>query len=99
MIEEREVEILLKAKKDSRAVNVLAGLSAISLVVLIALEVFIPSHSYTITLATLCAVFMCTSLGANRWVSVSRNTLISTLEKIVNRDPSALKTVAEKKLV
>ncbi len=97
MVEERDVEIFLKAKKEDMATNALQVVSAIFLLVLVILEVIMPRHGYTVVLATVSVVFMAAALGHSRWVTVSRAHLIETLENIFNRDANALKILADKK--
>lgn len=97
MIEEKDIEVLLRAKKDGLAINVLMVLSCICLSILIFLEVTGVTDKYTIVLATISAVLMGSSAGANKWVSVSRDQLVKTFENIVNRDPDALKVLADKR--
>ncbi|RYY73044.1 MAG: hypothetical protein EOO52_19425 [Gammaproteobacteria bacterium] len=94
MINEKDLETFLRAKKDAFAVKVLMSLSGVSLGILIFLEVTQVTNNYTILLATVSAVLMGSSAGANQWVSVSRAQLIETLENIIHSDPEALKLLA-----
>ena len=96
MIEEKDTDVLLNAKKDSFAIDILTGLSAISLGVLVFLEGANMSPEYTIPLAVICLVLCATAFGKNRWVSVSRNDLVSVIERVVNSDPEALRILANK---
>ncbi len=97
MIEERDVDTLIKAKRDRVAIDILMILSSVALTVLILLEALDISHDYTVILATVSMVFMGSAMGQNKWVSVSRYQLIQTLERIINRDSNALRMLAEKK--
>ena len=97
MIEDKDIDIFLKAKKEEVATNVLQACSVICLTVLITLEALSVSHEYTIVLATLSVIFIFSSLGHSRWVSVSRVELIKTLEKVFNNDAKALQILARKK--
>lgn len=97
MVEERDVEVFLKAKRDQRVIDLLLGLSFFALSTLIGLEAFGVQHNYTILLATLSVVFMGASVGKSRWVSVSRNELVNSLERVINSDSEALKMLASKR--
>ncbi|WP_341939116.1 hypothetical protein [Marinimicrobium sp. C2-29] len=97
MIEEKDVDNLIKAKRDRFAVDALMALSSIALAVLILLEAFNVEHEYTIVIATASMMSMIGAMGQNKWVSVSRSQLIQTLDRIVNRDSSALKILAKKR--
>lgn len=79
------------------AIDILQGLSALSLTVLVTLEALQVPHDYTMLLATLSAVFMGGSMGPNKWIVVSRGQLVQTLERVIQRDPEALKMLAEKR--
>ena len=94
MIEEKDIKLLLSAKKDNLAINILMTLSVVSLIVLIFLEVTQINDDYTIILATVSAVLMGSSAGVNKWVSVSRADLIETIERIVQKDANGLKLLA-----
>jgi hypothetical protein len=97
MIEEKDVDTLIKANRDRMAIDILMILSSVALAVLILLEALDISHDYTIVLATVSMAFMGSAMGQNKWVSVSRFQLIQTLERIINRDANALRILAEKK--
>ncbi|MGQ9425619.1 hypothetical protein ACXYTJ_08120 [Gilvimarinus sp. F26214L] len=97
MVDERDIEIFLKAKRDQRTIDVLMGLSFVALATLVGLEALGVPHDYTVALATLSVVFMGASVSKSRWVSVPRNELVSSLERIINSDPEALTMVAEKR--
>lgn len=97
MVEEKDVDTFIKAKKDQLAIDILQGLSLASLTVLIALEALQVTSNYTICLATLTAVFMLGAMGQSKWVAISRSQLIETLERIINTDSEALKMLAEKR--
>lgn len=83
MIQEKDVDTLIKAKRDQLAIDILHGLSLLALVILIVLEVLQLTHDYTILLATMSSVFMGGAMGQSRWVTVSRSKLIQTLESIL----------------
>lgn len=97
MIEEQDVEIFLKAKKEAFFGRALQMVSACLLCALIFLEVVYPEHDYPIVLATLSVVLMAAALGHSKWVIISRARLIQTLESIFNRDANALRLLAEKR--
>lgn len=97
MIEEKDIDLFLKAKKEEKTSKFLQFLSVVSLLALVMLEVFEINHDYTTVLATLSIAFMMTALGHSRWITVSRAHLIATLEGIINRDANALKILADKK--
>ena len=97
MVDEKDVEVFIKAKRDQFATDVLMGLSFFALSSLIVLEAIGRPHDYTILLATLSAVFMAASTGKSRWVAVSRDELIDSLERTINSDPEALEMLAEKR--
>ncbi|UTF59137.1 hypothetical protein [Gilvimarinus sp. DA14] len=97
MVEEKDIELFLKAKKEEKTTIFLQSLSAAFLLALVMLEVFNVTHDYTILLATISIVFMTAALGRSRWITVSRSHLIATLESIINRDANALKILADKK--
>jgi len=96
MVEDKDVEIFLKAKKQELATNILQSISAVFLLALVVLEVISPEHGYTVALATISVVFMSAAFGHSRWVTVSRADLIETLEDIFNRDANALRILADK---
>ncbi|MDT8428423.1 MAG: hypothetical protein RQ757_06625 [Pseudomonadales bacterium] len=79
------------------SIVILEVLSLAALSLLIILEALNLSHEYTILLATVSAVFLGAAMGKSRWVTVSRDQLILTLEKIINSDPGALVLLSEKK--
>lgn len=97
MIEEKDIDVLFKAKKDRLAINILMALSSLFLCLIIFIEIIEYSREYTILLATISVVLMASSIGVNKWVSVSRDQLIQTIENIVNKDPDALEMIAKKK--
>lgn len=97
MIQEKDVDTFIKAKKDQLAINILQGLSLLSLTVLIILEALQLTRDYTILLATISSVAMGGAMGQSRWLAVSRCKLIETLEGIINNSPEGLKILAEKR--
>lgn len=97
MIQEKDVDIFIKAKKDQLVIDVFQGLSLLSLITLIALEALQLIHDYTIVLATMATVFMGAAMGQSRWIAVSRSKLLQTLEGIINNDSEGLKILAEKR--
>jgi hypothetical protein len=97
MVHEKDVDIFVKAKRDQFAIDALMALSFAALSALIVLEAIGRPHDYTILLATLSAVFMGASMGKSRWVAVSRDQLIDSLERTINSDPEALKILAKKR--
>ena len=97
MIQEKDVDTLIKAKKDQLAINILQVLSLLSLTILVILEDFYITHEYTTLLAVMSSVFMGAAMGQSKWVAVSRSKLIQTLESIINNDAEGLKILAEKR--
>lgn len=97
MIQEQDVDTLIKAKRDQLAIDILQGLSLLSLVTLIVLEALQLTHDYTILLATMSSVFMGGAMGQSRWVAVSRSKLIQTLEGVINNDSEGLRILAGKR--
>lgn len=97
MIEEQELNTLLKAKRDSLVVGTLLSLALGALAILLFLEIIGLEHSYTIPLVSLSAIFISLSSGDNRWVSTSRGRLIQTLENIVSGDSNAIEALAKLK--
>lgn len=97
MIQEKDVDTFIKAKKDQLAINILQGLSLLSLTVLIVLEALQLTRDYTILLATISSASMGGAMGQSRWLAVSRGKLIETLERIINNNPEGLKILAEKR--
>ena len=44
--------------------------------------------------ATLGMVLLAARVGANKWVSISRDQLIYTLERLANKDPAAIEMLS-----
>lgn len=97
MLEEKDVETFIKAKRDQLAIDLLLVLAVASLAALVVLEALAISHDYTLVLATASTVLVGAATGQSRWVSVSRSQLVQTLERIINRDSEALEILARKK--
>jgi NAD(P)H-hydrate repair Nnr-like enzyme with NAD(P)H-hydrate dehydratase domain len=97
VIEEKDIDTLIKAKRDEFTIQILMTFSALTFVTLIVLEALSIEHEYTILLATLGMVFLGSAIGQNRWVSVSRAQLIDVIERIISSDADALKMLAQKK--
>lgn len=97
MIEEKDVEVFLKAKKEELAKSILQAISATCLALLLALEALDLNHDYIILLATFSVTFMMAAFGHSRWVTVSRAQLIQTLGNIFSKDADALKILAKKR--
>lgn len=96
MIEEKDIELYLKAKKDRLAIDILLVLSSLCLGVLIYLEATNSKHDLTILLATISVVLSLSAFGKSRWVSVSRNDLVNCLGRVISNDSGALKIIASK---
>lgn len=96
MIEERDVDTLIRAKRDQVVINILMIVAFLTFTILIALEALSIEHQFTILLSTLGMVFLAVAMGQNKWVSVSRAQLIDIIERIINNDANALKIIAKK---
>ena len=96
MIEEKDIELLVKAKGDRFAIDVLMVLSTLNLCVLIFIEANGIMRDYNILLATCSLVFSVAALGRSRGVRVSRDDLLKVLERVIHTDPDTLRILATK---
>ena len=94
---EKEVVLFLKAKKEDLASRILIAMSMFTVVSIIVLEALGIQHDYTIALASLSSVFLLCSMGSSRWVTVSKSELLELIQKQIDSDPSAIQLVAKMK--
>ncbi len=97
MIDEKDIDLYLKAKKDRLAIEILSGLSIVFLAVLVFFEAADIYQEYTVLLAVTSVVLSASAFGKSRWVSVSRTDLLKAMERMVNSDAEALRIIANKK--
>ena len=93
---DEDIDVLLKAKRDQRAVETLRTIMALCLAMILLVEAFDMFEVLTVPLATICIVLLACSKGPNSWIKVSREGLVSTLERLFHRDPDALRRLSEK---
>ncbi len=94
MMDKRDIELFQKARKEQPWVDVLTALALVPLAILIMLEIR-GIYDYTVLLVMISFILSLAAQGGRRWVSVSREDLLKTMERMINDDADALKIIAE----
>ena len=94
MFDHEDIKILVRAKKDRRNIFILELLAFLCFLFLVISEAGDVFQTFTTMAATLGMVLLAARVGANKWVSISRDQLIYTLERLANKDPAAIEMLS-----
>jgi hypothetical protein len=98
MIYEKEIDIYLEAKQQSKANKAMTVISILALITFVALRLLDISNAYLDVVVI--SVFIGALVNANgsSFIShVTRSQLLKIIERQINSDPEAIKYVASKK--
>lgn len=95
-MEARDMELFIKAKKNTLIPNILTGLAAMLICSIFILEFMSINHDLTVTILTWAMVLYFTAFGVSKWAYVPREELINIIERQINNDSDALEYLANK---
>jgi hypothetical protein len=92
----KDIDIFIKAKRMTRIPNLILGIAYLLLWVFLGLEIAGIEHGYRVAIVSWVVALIGMAFGSQKWAFVPREKLIDIIERQINSDADAIEYMARK---